>query len=152
MIHIRNASAADARALSELLNAIISTGGTTAMTEPVSRADMARWIVSNPAESALFLAENAKGKALGFQSIEPLDKLPREACDIATFSAQGHTQLGVGSALFEATRTQAAKLGYHWINAAILHENAGGLAYYQSRGFERYGSSETQVLMRYTLR
>ena len=32
----------------------------------------------------------------------------------------------------------ARRLGYTWINATIRADNEGGLAYYQSRGFETY--------------
>jgi L-amino acid N-acyltransferase YncA len=44
--------------------------------------------------------------------------------------------LGIGSALFAATRKTAKALGYKWINANIRADNEGGLIYYQSRGFQ----------------
>ena len=69
--------------------------------------------------------------------------------------------LGIGSALFEATKRVARDIGYVWINANIRADNAGGLAYYQSRGFEDYGRKERvrmpdgrvfdKVLKRYNL-
>ena len=49
------------------------------------------------------------------------------------------TGLGIGSKLFAATRDAAQAAGYIWINAEIRADNAGGLTYYQSRGFEDYG-------------
>ena len=48
-MHIRPASAVDARSLSELPNEIIALGGTTALTT-LTKADMITWIVSNPAQ------------------------------------------------------------------------------------------------------
>ena len=36
------------------------------------------------------------------------------------------------------TEAEARRFGYSWINASIRADNAGGLAYYQSRGFETY--------------
>ena len=138
MIHIRRAGALDAAAMAELLNAIIAKGGTTAKTTPVTRDKLVDWLNYSPEKSAWYVAEDDQGALLGFQYIEPHAKLPPEACDIATFVRIGQTGLGVGSRLFGATKAAAQKLGYRWINATIRTDNTGGLAYYQSRGFEVY--------------
>ena len=149
-MHIRPASAVDARSLSELLNEIIALGGTTAL-KTLTKADMISWIVSNPAEYAFLIAEDERGDALGFQAIGPRKTLPPEACDIATFTRSGKAQLGIGSALFSATEKKAKALGYRWINATILNQNTGGQAYYQSRGFEPYKHTSERVFMHFLL-
>ena len=138
MISIRRAGELDARAMAELLNAIIAKGGTTAFTEPVSGDVLTGWFRQAPDRSVWHIAEDETGQLLGFQSIEPKDKLPAEACDIATFVRLGQTGLGVGSRLFEETVRAARALGYLWINATIRADNESGLTYYQSRGFEDY--------------
>lgn len=138
MIHVRRAGPIDTGPMATLLNEVIEKGGTTALTEPVARGDLTDWIRHFNGRNAWFLAEDAEGALLGFQWIEPKDSLPTDACDIATFTQIGRTRLGCGSALFEATRTAARRLGYAWINATIRADNSGGLAYYQSRGFETY--------------
>ena len=150
-MHIRRATLLDARAMAELLNEIISQGGTTAIQAPLTSNDMKAKIGSNAAQSAWSLAESDTGELLGFQYIKPNLSLPEGACDIATFARVGRTQLGIGSALFEATRNAANTLGYSWINATIRSYNEGGLAYYQSRGFEPYKRDENSVFMRYNL-
>ncbi|MDG1289751.1 MAG: GNAT family N-acetyltransferase [Lentibacter sp.] len=149
-MHIRPASAVDARSLSELLNEIIALGGTTAL-KTLTKADMITWIVSNPAQYAFLMAEDERGDALGFQAIGPRKSLPPEACDIATFTRSGKAQLGIGSALFSTTEKKAKALGYRWINATILNQNTGGQAYYQSRGFEPYQYTSERVFMRFLL-
>ena len=68
--------------------------------------------------------------------------MPPQAANIATFVQIGQTGLGIGSALFDATRKAAKELGYVWINANIRADNEGGLIYYQSRGFQDYGIIE----------
>ncbi|MEO0752820.1 MAG: GNAT family N-acetyltransferase [Pseudomonadota bacterium] len=138
MIHVRGAGPVDARSMAELLNDIIAKGGTTAMTDPVSRADLVEWMQCFAGRNAWFLAEDSEGTLLGFQWVEPKETLPPEACDIATFTRLGRVRLGTGTALFETTRNAAKLLGYQWINATIRADNGGGLAYYQSRGFETY--------------
>lgn len=136
---IRAAHPLDARQMATLLSEIIALGGTTALTGQVSREDMLAWMTRAEGASAWYVAESADGDILGFQCIEPADYLPPDAAEIATFARAGQQGLGIGSQLFEATRIAARRLGYSWINANIRADNALGLAYYQSRGFEDYG-------------
>jgi L-amino acid N-acyltransferase YncA len=155
---VRPAAAYDSRAMARLLNAIIETGGTTAMTRPVDPDEITAW--TRAPRAAWHVAEQAGG-IVGFQWIEPSDILPTEVAAIATFTAQGQTGLGIGSALFAATEPAARALGYAWINADIRADNAGGLAYYQSRGFRDWrrvegvrlsdGTTVDKVCKRYDL-
>ena len=137
MIDIRRATALDASPLATLLNEIISRGGTTAMTQSVTGADITEMMGYAPDRSAWHVALE-DGTHRGFQYIEPHTDLPPEACDIATFVQIGKTGLGIGSALFTATAKAAKSLGYVWISANIRADNDGGLIYYQSRGFRDY--------------
>ena len=137
MIHIRRAGAQDIGAMTDLLNEVIRQGDTTAYTEEVTRQsikdrmqiDLAIW----------HLAEDDAGALLGFQWVAPLDSEPDLVAEIATFARVGQTGLGIGSALFDTTRKACIGSGYQWIRANIRADNTGGLAYYQSRGFETYG-------------
>ncbi|WP_300438246.1 GNAT family N-acetyltransferase [uncultured Mameliella sp.] len=139
-ISVRRAGPLDARPLADLLNEIIAAGGTTALTRPISTEDMRDWMTLCPDRAAWHLAEDDAGEVLGFQWIEPGDDLPDEAAQIATFARRGRTGLGIGSALFRETENAARALGYRWISANIRADNTGGLAYYQSQGFEDYGT------------
>ncbi len=160
-ITIQIGSAIDLRQAAELLNEIIAIGGSTALTAPLSRHEISGWLMGDPDRSAWHVAMDAEGQVLGFQWIGPFGDLPPEACEIGTFVKAGRTGLGIGSKLFEATKTAARSLGYHWINAEIRADNEGGLAYYQSRSFEDYGrkygvvledgSEVSKVLKRYSL-
>jgi L-amino acid N-acyltransferase YncA len=132
--------------MAELLDAIIRKGGTTAHTTPVSRDTILEWMDRDPQRSAWHVAEDDTGTILGFQFLEPHPDLPPDACDIASFVRLGQTGLGVGSKLFDASRKAAKALGYAWINATIRADNTGGLAYYQSRGFEDYARHTQQRL------
>jgi L-amino acid N-acyltransferase YncA len=138
MIHIRRAGQLDCAPMAELLNEIIARGGTTVMTEPITRDAVAGRMATAPERSAWHLAEDDAGAVLGFQWIAPHGDLPSGACDIATFVETGRRQIGIGSRLFLATQSAARDMGYAWINATIRADNAGGLAYYRSRGFEHY--------------
>ncbi|SIO20551.1 GNAT family N-acetyltransferase [Vannielia litorea] len=145
MIHIRPAATADARAIAEMLQEIVDAGGTTALTGRVTRNDIVEWMAVSP-RAAWHVAEDDAGELLGFQWIDPMGEEPETCAEIATFARRGRTGLGIGSALFEATRKAARRLGYRWIRANIRADNTGGLAYYQSRGFEDYGRIEGYVM------
>jgi L-amino acid N-acyltransferase YncA len=146
MVTIRPGVEADLRQASELLNEIIAIGGTTAMTTALGRDDLAGWLCADTDRSAWHVAMDDAGAVLGFQWIGVWPELPPEACDIATFVKSGRTGLGIGSRLFETTARAARDLGYDWINANIRADNAGGLAYYQSRGFRDWGRLENVTL------
>ena len=142
MITVRPVIALDTADMARLLNEIIAEGGTTALARPVTGPDLADWMAADPARSAWHAALDPRERVVGFQWIEPDAALPPEAANIATFVQTGQTGLGIGSALFDATRRAARALGYAWINANIRADNEGGLIYYQSRGFQDYGVIE----------
>ncbi|WP_407493839.1 GNAT family N-acetyltransferase [Pseudooceanicola sp. MF1-13] len=139
-MHIRRAGDMDARAMAELLNEVIAIGGTTAYVDPID----APYLIGRMAEDHAIwhLAEDDAGELLGFQWVSPMKGTDEFVAEIATFARAGRSGLGIGSALFEATKDASRAEGYAWINANIRADNTGGLAYYQSRGFEDYGRIE----------
>jgi len=145
-ISVRPAATFDGRPMAELLNAIITVGGSTALVRPVNGDDIAEWMDRAPDQSAWHVAVTDAGDVVGFQWIEPAEYLPNDAAEIATFVKIGKTGLGIGSALFTATSAAARQLGYGWINANIRTDNEGGLTYYQSRGFRDYDRWEVYTL------
>ena len=138
-IHVRRAGPLDTGPMADLLNEVIAAGGTTALSQPVTGDTLKGWMDKYPG-CIWHMAEDDTGTLLGFQYIHDHDTHGPEVATIATFARRGRTGLGIGSRLFEATRQAAADHGYTWIEADIRADNAGGLAYYQSRGFERYGT------------
>lgn len=138
MMIIRPGTRMDVREATELLNEIIAEGGTTALTNPLTTDEFWGWVGANPDKSIWHVAE-LDGVIMGFQWIGPWADLPPEAVEIGTFVRLGQTGLGIGSRLFEATKSAARAMGYLWIEAEIRADNTGGLIYYQSRGFEPYG-------------
>ena len=132
---VRIAGPADARSIAEMLSDVLFSADASTLQGPVDTATIRKWMATAPERANWVVAEDDIGAILGLQWIEPHADLPPEAANIATFVRPGRQQLGVGSALFSATAKAARALGYVWINATIRADNAGGITYYQSRGF-----------------
>ena len=121
-----------------LLNDIIRVGGTTAITSELSADEMREWFISGANVVSCFVAIDAGGEILGFQSLSRYGDLPEGWVDIATFASRSRQKSGVGSALFAHTRAAATQRGFTTINASIRVDNTGGLAYYGKMGFVTY--------------
>lgn len=135
-LDIRDAVAADAEALADLINAIIAKGGTTALQDPYTPAALGRAYLTGPDVHCCFVAvDTSTGRIEGFQTLGRYPASPQDTGDIGTFARLGGTQRGVGTALFAATRTRAAERGLTTIHAMIRADNTGGLAYYTKQGF-----------------
>jgi L-amino acid N-acyltransferase YncA len=134
---IRHARTEDAAELSALLNEIIERGGTTALETAYTPARFDQAYISGPDVICCLVAiDEATGRYEGFQSLGRLATLPEGYGDIGTFARVGGTQRSVGSALFQATRAEAVRLGLAGINATIRADNTGGLAFYSRMGFQ----------------
>ena len=145
--HVRAARPFDAGAMAAMLGEIIAIGGTTAIRGPVTGDDLRDWM----ARADIWHVAEEDGEIVGFQWLGRRDGQPPEACDIATFVSPRAHGLGIGSKLFDATRKAAKAAGFQWINATIRVENAGGRAYYRSRGFETYARTPGTVSKRHDL-
>jgi L-amino acid N-acyltransferase YncA len=132
---VRPVTDADAAELAELLNAIIARGGTTALQEPFTARRLADAYLTGPDVICCFVAEDAAGQLLGFQTLGRYPGLPDGWGDIGTFTRVGGVQRGVGTALFAATRAEARRQGLAGLNATIRADNSGGLAFYGRMGF-----------------
>ena len=143
-MRLRAALAPDAQALAELINEIIARGGTTAHLRPFDAARMCGHYIAPARGIACTLAEDA-GRVLGFQALEWCDPnwpgpdaLPADWAVIASFVEPGAQGRGVGQALWTVTRRAAEVAGVRTIDATIRADNAGGLAFYGSLGFNEY--------------
>lgn len=136
---VRPATAADAPALTDLINEIIAIGGTTAHETPFTPEVFAEHYICGPGAICCHLAAEAAGAALGFQSLDLYPGLGAGWADIGTFVRPAARGTGAGPALFAATCAAARARGIATLNATIRADNALGLAYYSRMGFQDYG-------------
>ncbi|WP_421988606.1 GNAT family N-acetyltransferase [Roseococcus sp.] len=161
-IRIRQVREADAPALAALLNEVIARGGTTALEEPFTPEGLSAAMLTGPDVICCFVAEDAAGSLVGFQSLTRSAQLPVGFGDIGTFTRVGHVQKGTGSRLFVATQRAAGERALTTINATIRADNVGGLAFYGRLGFTEHsvrravplnnGTPVDRISKRYALR
>jgi len=145
-VRVRPVQGADAPTLAALLNEIIARGGTTALEQPFTPAELAEAMLTGPDVYCCFVAEDSTGDLVGFQALTRWGHLPDGVGDIGTFTRVGYVQRGTGSRLFEATRRGAQEIGLTAINATIRADNSGGLAFYGRLGFTDDGISRAVPL------
>lgn len=135
VLTVRPAVRDDAPAMNAVLTPLILAGGTSAIGAPLTDEMLCRWFIDGPGVHCCHLAE-AEGTVVGWQSVGTFDPLPEGWGDMATFTAAGHAQRGIGTALFAATLACVRARGLLGLNAQIRADNAGGLAYYGRMGFQ----------------
>lgn len=138
-VRIRPVRDTDAPAITVLLNEIIARGGTTALEQPFTPAGLTDAMLTGPDVYCCFVAEDAAGDLVGFQTLTRSDHVPDGVGDIGTFTRVGRVQKGSGSRLFAATQRAAKERGLMAINATIRADNVGGLAFYGRLGFTEDG-------------
>lgn len=138
---IRPATSDDAQALTEVVNSIISAGGTTAHQTPFDASRLLRHYIAPPQLISCHVAER-DGIPVGFQTLvwpdDEGDPFPENWAIIASFVSAEASGSGIGRKLFDATKTAAAASGVRVIDATIRSDNPSGLSYYEAMGFRDY--------------
>ena len=137
---IRDATPADAQAMSDVLEEIFeagkrSSGGNVAMV-------MARYI-EDPDRVRCTLLEDDHARILGFQSLKVVREgniynAPAGWGVIGTHIRPSAARQGIGRRLFAITREAAVAAGLEHIEAQIGSDNEEGLAFYEALGFVTY--------------
>ena len=143
-MRIREATAADADPMSDVLQELVAAGKRTKPGD----ADFVRGhYIDHPQRLRCCVAADDSGIVLGFQSL----KLAHEGNPYGTPAGWGiigthvrpsAARAGLGSRLFRATFEAALDAGLPAIEAYIGEENAAALAYYEALGFRTYRLAE----------
>jgi L-amino acid N-acyltransferase YncA len=162
---IRSATAADAKDMTNILNAIIKAGSTTAHQHAFDEDGMMHHYIASTGMVSCHVAD-VEGQVLGFQWLgwpnDDDDAMPTGWAIIASFVAQDAAGKGIGQHLFNATKASATDAGVTVIDATIRADNVPGLRYYGGLGFVDYdrlmnialrdGTRVDRVRKRYDLR
>ena len=127
---IRKATAADARAMADLLNQIIAIGGTTAHQHPKTVDEIEQHYIVGP-DCITCVVALSDHTLIGWQAIGWW----QGEAHIGTFVVPNGQARGVGAQMFSQTLVFAQQAGLRDIHAAIRADNVPGLAYYARIGF-----------------
>jgi len=142
---VRPAELYDAEAMTDLQNAVIRNGGTTAFEVERTADEVAQdYLIASTALCAR-IAE-ADGRIAGFQTMGHYAEMPERWGVIGTFVHPDLQRGGVGAALFSATRDWARINDVPTILAVIRADNVVGLGYHAGRGFFGCGTERDITL------
>lgn len=131
---LRPARASDLPAMAALLDAVIAEGDKTAFEGPMTAAQMDGLFLSGATCRGCMVALG-DGRLLGFQGLDAQYMPGTGWADISSFVAAEARGLGVGGALWQATRQDAAARGLNGLRAVIRSVNTGAQGYYRRCGF-----------------
>jgi L-amino acid N-acyltransferase YncA len=138
---VRRNDIRDAAGVAAVLNSVIAEGSYTALAGEFSPEAEQAFLQGLGPRSELFVAEQG-GRIIGFQVIEPFvvyTPTMDHVCQFATYVQAGLRGQGIGGRLARATFAYAREHGYEKAVVYVLAANQGGLAYYQSLGFQQRG-------------
>ena len=136
-IIVRSAQECDLPALCDILNEIITIGGSTAYEGVFDPQTFDAAFVSGELCVECLVAL-VNGIPMGFQAVAHYPSLPGDWLDIGTFARVSGKVKGVGTSLFSHMAALLAGRGISYINASIRSDNHQGLAFYSKMGFEDY--------------
>lgn len=147
---IRQATKADAKAISELIAAIADERIHTAIDKPFTPEEEAAYIANLSPREAIFLAETEHGRLTGLQTLEQwaatINSM-RHVAQIGTFIAKDYRRHHLGHQLFQATKAFAQSQNYKKLLAQVRASNTPAQAFYRKQGFQPIGRLTKQVII-----
>lgn len=150
---VREATAADASAMSQILRDILTVWKSD---RPSTVAHVLAHYVEHPHRLRCSVAVGHDGDVLGFQSLKRAKAgnsydFPAGWGIIGTYVDAKAAGRGVGKALFASSLCAARKAHLTEIDATIGDSNEPGLAYYDAIGFRTYRSKPGAICKKYTV-
>ena len=148
-IRVRDATTADAAAITRIYNQGIEDRIATLETELRTPEERRAWLAERGPRHPVLVAEDATGDVVGWASLNRFN--PRAAydyvADLSVYVARGRRGQGIGTLLLTTLEERARTLGYHKLVLAAFPTNAAGMALYQARGFRTVGIYREQGLL-----
>ena len=145
MTAIRDASAADAEAISVIYNQGIEDRLATLETEPRTPAERGAWLAARGPRHPVIVAV-AEGGVVGWGSLNSfnLRRAYDHVADFSVYVERAWRGKGVGRVLLDALVVKARALEYHKLVLAAFPFNEAGMRLYQKAGFREVGVYKEQ--------
>ena len=137
---IRNAVAADLKAIVEIYNQSIPERLATADTEPVAVADRVNWYRDRPANRPLWVATKEE-RVSGWLSFQNFYGRPayHHTAEISIYVDSAFHRQGIGSQLLARAIAHSPQLQLSTLLAFVFAHNQPSLNLFAKNGFERWG-------------
>ena len=145
---VRRATEADARAIVEVLEGIVSERIYTAIEKPWSVDEQRRYLLSLSPREAFYVAEIDQRTIIGYLSLDLYSRTLHSMAHVAqlgTFLRPDARRRGVGQALFHASLNFARERDFSKIVIQVRSSNSGAQAFYRQLGFRECGRLSRQV-------
>ena len=141
-IRIRDANTGDLPVICEIYRESVLTGIATYELDPPSDEDMAsRFAMISGQNYPYLIAEDAKGKVLGYAYASPFRTRPayRYLAEDSIYVAPDARGMGVGGTLLDALMSATASLGIRQMIAVIGGASPASIAVHERAGFKHVG-------------
>ena len=140
---IRDASAADLRAITDIYNDVIDTSDAIWLDEHVTLADRIAWFEHQSVHHhPVLVAVDDDGTVLGYGAFSDFRAKSGywPTVEHTLHIHAGHRGRGVGQAILDALIERAEALGKHVMIAGIDAGNAGSIRFHERNGFQLVAS------------
>ncbi|MDQ6772986.1 MAG: arsinothricin resistance N-acetyltransferase ArsN1 [Candidatus Dormibacteraeota bacterium] len=146
---IRDATTADASAITHIYNQGIEDRVATLETQTRSAAEREAWLAARGPRHPVLVAIDAAEAIVGWGSLNAFNPRPAydHVADFSVYVARERRGTGVGDTLLAALEARAGRLGYHKLVLAAFPTNAPGMRLYERHGFQTVGTYHEQGLI-----
>jgi L-amino acid N-acyltransferase len=143
-MQIRDATADDVGAITDLFNALLATTTVTWRDEPTTAAEQRDWFEEREWAGCPTLIAEDEGRVVGYcswTSFRGGARFPgyRHTVEHSIHVDEGHRGQGVGKLLLVALMGRARGAGIHAMVAGIDADNGSSLAFHEALGFVEVG-------------
>ena len=138
---VRRAEAGDATAIAEIWNGYIRNSAVTFNSQEKTNDGIAADIAARRSGGMGFFVAEVDGRVIGFATSFPFRAGPgyRHTLEYTVQLSAAVRGQGLGRALLERIETEARAGGVHVLVAGISSENADGIAFHATLGFQTVG-------------
>lgn len=142
MIHVRDARATDALAISEIYNDAVENSTAIWTDRKVDRADRSQWVAERQAGGFPVLVATSAGQVTGFATYGPFRPYDgyRHTVELSLYVHAAQRGQGIGRSLLAALIDHAGRQDVHTMVAAIEAENTASIALHRALGFSHSGT------------
>lgn len=137
-MHIRNVTAADTKAITDIYNRYVTDSVVTFETKPLTEADMLHRIKETSAHHPYFVCED-NGNVAGYCYAHPWKERAAYSHTLETtvYISPKYHRMGIAQRLMDRLIDECRSRGYHALIACITGDNEASISLHRKLGFKQ---------------